>query len=324
MNGFFTYVVNSLGGQKEIFDGYFVCQYSVDYTKHAECGSAQLVIMCDDSYETICDNCNINLYPHSILRVTPEGGDAEMLLYPPKKQFYLPALLVQHSGVFHLDVDAVGQERECSRLMRNLIHHIPILNFCFRDMKLSRYLGYYVKQCVNFDATLVFSEVCPLEQAQAKVYRGVVESTELSRQFKRSVNSFALSKINHEIGKLFKYLVVPVHIGIGKVAQFNLSGAKSEMVALVFDRINDARELSEGVTGSQLPIHHNQQLVPAGECLHPFVSVMSLNNHIKNSLGQEIHKLTEYIFVAVHICLGLFTGCKMQNEFKSTRDFFCF
>jgi hypothetical protein len=191
-------------------------------------------------------------------------------------------------------------------------------------MNVSWYLGYNVKQRVNFDATLVLPEVCPLEQAQAKVYRCGVERIELSTQLERSVNSLALSKIDHEKGKLFKYLVVPVNIGVGKIAQFNLSGTKSEMVALVFDRVNDARDLSETVTGSQLPINHNEQLVPAGKCFHPFVSIMSLNNHIKNSLWQEIHELTEYIFAAVHICLGLFPGCKVQNEFKSTRDFFNF
>jgi hypothetical protein len=62
-------------------------------------------------------------------------------------------------------------------------------------------------------------------------------------------------------------------------------------------------------------------LVPAGECLHPFVSVMSLNNHIKNSLWQEVHELTEYIFAAVHICLVYLQAAKMRNEFKSTREF---
>jgi hypothetical protein len=191
-------------------------------------------------------------------------------------------------------------------------------------MNVSRYLGYNVKQRVNFNATLVLPEVRPLEQTQAKVYGRGVKRIELSMQFEWSVNSLALSKIDHKKGKLFKYFVVPVNIGVGKITQFNLSGTKSEMVAFVFDRVNDARDLSETITGSQLPIHHNEQLVPAGECFHPFVSIMSLNNHIKNSLWQEIHDLTEYIFAAVHIYLGLFPGCKMQNEFKSTRDFYAF
>lgn len=140
-------------------------------------------------------------------------------------------------------------------------------------------------------------------------------------QFERPVTSLALSKIYHVVGKLFKYLVVTVHISVGKITKLNLSSAKSEVVTLIFDRVNDARDLSETVTGSQLPIHHNEQLIPAGERLHPFISVISLDNHIKNSLWQEVHELTEYIFAAVHICLIYFQAAKMRNEFKSTRDF---
>jgi len=189
-------------------------------------------------------------------------------------------------------------------------------------MNVSWYLGYNVKQRVNFDTTLVFPKVCPFEQGQAKVYRGGVERIELPMQFEWPVNSFVLSKIDHEIGKFFKYLVVTVHIGVGKVTKFYLSSAKSEMVTLVFDRVNDARDLSETVTGSQLPIHHNEQLIPAGECLHPFISFKSVDNHIKNSLGQEVYELTEYIFAAVHICLIYIQAAKMRNEFKSTRNFF--
>jgi hypothetical protein len=46
-----------------------------------------------------------------------------------------------------------------------------------------------------------------------------------------------LSKIDHVKGKFLKYPVVTVYIGIGKIAQFNLPIAKSEMVALVFVKI---------------------------------------------------------------------------------------
>ncbi len=60
------------------------------------------------------------------------------------------------------------------RLIRYQIHHIHIMNFCFCDMNVSRNLSYDIKQRVDLDATLVFPEVCPLEQAQAKAI--VVES----------------------------------------------------------------------------------------------------------------------------------------------------
>lgn len=404
MSGFFIYIINSFGGHEKISDGHFVCQYSAYHTKDIECGPAQLVVMFDDSHETVCDNRNINLYSDSVLCIAPEGRDAEMLLYPPKKKFHLPALLIQHSDVSCPEADVVSQECERSfkvgsivnyplqharilllgliaseayclikqdvirpfqklftinnlilevrllsddkvgadrvdcmqpckviisfvkdvkriGLIRNLIHRIHIGNFCFRDMNVSRYLGYNIKQRVNFDATLVFPEVCPLEQGQAKVYRGGVERIELPMQFERPVNPFALSKIDHVVGKLFKYLAVTVHVSVGKITKFYLSSAKSEMVTLVFDRVNDARDLSETVTGSQLPISYNKQLIPAGKCLHPFISFKSFDNHIKNSLWQEVHELTEYIFANVHICLIYIQAVKMRNEFKSTRNF---
>jgi hypothetical protein len=399
------YIINSFGGQKNISDVCFICQYSTNDTKYIECCPAELVVILPYSHKTVCDNRHINLYSYSVFRISPEGRDPEMLLYLPKKKFHLPALFVQQSNVFRFDDKVVGQECErslkigsivnypplhegilfpgliaskiyclikqdvilsvqklfsinnfihkmrllsddkvgansvdcippckviislaknveCIWLIRNLIHCIHIVTFCFSDMNVSRYLYYNVKQRVNFDTTLVFSEVCPLEQAQAKVYRGGIECINFSVQFERPVNSLALSKIDHVKGKLFKYLVVLVHIGVGKIAQFNFSITKSEMVSLIFDRINDTRDFPETVTGSQLPIHHYKQLVPAGESLHPFVSLMSLENHIKNSFGQEAHELTEYIFVTVHICLIYLQAAKMENEFKSTRDFF--
>jgi len=170
-------------------------------------------------------------------------------------------------------------------------------------MNVRRHLGYNVKQRMDFYAALVFPEVCPLEQAQAKVYRGGVDCIELPMEFEQLINSLTLSKIDHVVGELFKYFEVPVNIGVGKIALFNLTGAKSEMVTLAFDRVKNARALSVAVTVSQLPIHHNEQLVPAGECLNPFVYVMSFYNHIKNSLWQEIHELTEYIFATVQVCL---------------------
>ena len=76
LSGLFTYIINSLRGQEKISDERFVCQYSADDTKHIECGPAQLAVMFDDSHETVCDNRNINLYPHSVLCIAPEGRDA--------------------------------------------------------------------------------------------------------------------------------------------------------------------------------------------------------------------------------------------------------
>ncbi|GAP68534.1 por secretion system C-terminal sorting domain, partial [Bacteroidales bacterium 6E] len=125
MSGFFTYIINGLRGQKKISDGRLVCQYSANDTKYIECSPAQLTVMFDDSHETVCDNRNVNLYSHSVFRITPERCDAEMLLYPPKKEFHLPALLIQHSDVFRLDADVVGQERERSFKVGSIVNDPP-------------------------------------------------------------------------------------------------------------------------------------------------------------------------------------------------------
>ncbi len=142
MSGLFTYIINSLGDQEKISDVCFVCQYSANDTKHIKCCPAQLAVIFDDSHKTVCDNGNINLDPHSVLRIAPEGCGPEMLLYPPKKQLHLPALLVQHSDIFRLDADVVGQERERSfkvgSIVNNPSQHAGILLLCLVARKTYR------------------------------------------------------------------------------------------------------------------------------------------------------------------------------------------
>jgi hypothetical protein len=120
LSGFFTHIINSLGGQEKISDGRFVCQNSANNTKDIECRPSQLTVMLDDSHETVCDKRNINLYLHSVLCIPPEGCDPEMLLYPPKEQFHLPTLLIQQSDIFRLNAEVVGQKRERSLKVRSL------------------------------------------------------------------------------------------------------------------------------------------------------------------------------------------------------------
>ncbi len=122
MKSIIAYIINSLGGQKKISDVRFVCQYSTNDTKHIECCPAQMAVIFYNSHETVCDNRNINLYSHSVFRIAPEGRDPEMLLYPPKKKFHLPALFVQHSNVFGFDDKVVGQKCERSLKVGSIVN----------------------------------------------------------------------------------------------------------------------------------------------------------------------------------------------------------
>ena len=109
------------------------------------------------------------------------------------------------------------------RLIRNVIHRIHVMDFGLRDMNVGRYLGHNIKQGVNLDASLCSSEGCPLEQTQAEVYGGGVESIELSMQDELPVKPLALRKIDHIVGKLLEYPVIPVRIGVGNIAELDVS-----------------------------------------------------------------------------------------------------
>ena len=219
---------------------------------------------------------------------------------------------------------AFVKDVECIRLIRNVIHRIHIMDFCFRDMNIGWYLSHNVEKCVNLDSSLCFSEECPLEQTQAEVNGGGVKRIELSMQDKLPVQSLALSKINHVVGELFKYPVVPVGIRVGNIAELDVSAAKSEMITLILDGINDTDYFPEAVAAGKLSVHHHKKLIPACEGLHILVSTVLLDDSIEDSLRQKLNELTEKVFSAIHAGLYCSQAAKLRNQFKSTRAIFAY
>lgn len=64
-------------------------------------------VMFDDANEAICDNGNMYLNTDSILRLSPKGLDAEMLLDPLEEQFNLPPVFIKESNVFSFKIEVV-------------------------------------------------------------------------------------------------------------------------------------------------------------------------------------------------------------------------
>ena len=205
------------------------------------------------------------------------------------------------------------------RLIRNVIHRIHVMDFSCLQLNVGWYLSHIVEKCVNLDSSLCFSEECPLEQTQAEVNSGGVKRIELSMQDKLPVQSLVLSKINHVVGEFFKYPAVPVGIGVGNIAELNVSAAKSEMVTLILDGINDADYLPEAVATRKLSVHHHKNLVPACKGLHILVSTVLLDDSIEDSLRQKLNELTEKVFSAIHAGLYCFQAARLRNQFKSIR-----
>lgn len=55
-------------------------------------------------------------------------------------------------------------------------------------------------------------------------------------------------------------------------------------------------KVTKTFTITQLTEYHDEQLVPACEMLHIFISFVFHYNYIKDSLRQELYELREYIF----------------------------
>ena len=407
MNRLVPYIWQLLRTIEEVSDWRFICQYSAYNPQDVECRPLEFAVVLNDGNQTVCDNRNIDLYPHSILGVAPKGRHAEMLFYPSEKKLHLPSLFIQQGYVTGLDCKVVGQEREGPlqfrgivndpsertrillfgqiarkayllvkqdiirafeqvfavdnvvvearllpddkervdqvdpvqpgkviipfvkdveriRLIWNVIHRIHIVDFRFRDMNVGRDLGHNVKQRVYLDAPLGLSEVSPLEQAQAEINGCGVKRIELSTQDELPVKPLALCKVDHIVGELLEYPVIPVGIGIGNIAKLDVSATKSEMVTLILDGINDADDFPEAITAGELPEHHYKELVPACESLHILVPAILLGDSIKYSLWQKFNELTEKVFSAIHTVCCFIQTANMRIQFKSTRAIFTY
>ena len=188
------------------------------------------------------------------------------------------------------------------RLVRYLIHCIHVMKFRFSNVNVGRNLSDHIKQGVHLDSALGFAEVCPLEQTHAEIYRRRIERVELAIENERPCDSLALSKVDHVVGKLLKYLVISVGVSIRQIAQLYVTATETEMVALTLDGVNDCRNFSETVTARELSEHHDKELIPTGEMLHPLITFVSFYNAIKDSFRKKTNELTEYVFACIHAC----------------------
>lgn len=216
---------------------------------------------------------------------------------------------------------AFVEDIERIRLVRYLIHYIHIMKLRLCNVIVGRNLSDHIKQGVHPDSALGFAEVCPLEQTHAEIYRRRIERVEHAIENEWPCDSLALGKIDHMVGKLLKYLVISVDVSIRQIAQLYVTTTKTEMVALTLDGVNDCQYFSKTVTASELSEHHDKELIPTGEMLHPFITYMSFYNAIKDSFRKKTDELTEYVFACIHACPILRSAANLQNQFKSKRGF---
>ena len=123
MNRLIKYIRQFFGAIEKVSDWSLVCQDSAHNSQDIEGRPLEFAVVLDNGYQAVCDNRNIDLYPNSVLGVSPEGCHSEMLLYPSEEQLNLPSLLVQQSYITSPEHKVVCQERERSLQFRSIVDY---------------------------------------------------------------------------------------------------------------------------------------------------------------------------------------------------------
>jgi hypothetical protein len=173
---------------------------------------------------------------------------------------------------------------------------------------------------MHFDARFCTTELCPPEDAQAKVDGGRVKGKHPTFYLKLLVDSLSSRNVYHMIGKFFENTWFTSLVDLCEIASRYVL-AKAKMIGLVGVRRDNIGQITKAVTIAQLPEHHDEQLIPTCEMLHVFVPFVFHYNSIKDSLRQELYELSEYIFPGVHRMTDLLLDGK-DSQFKSSPSIF--
>ena len=85
MNRLITYIRQFFGAIEKVSDWSLVRQHSAYNSQDIKGRSLEFAVVLDNGNQAVCDNRNIDLYPNSVLGVSPEGCHSEMLLYPSEE-----------------------------------------------------------------------------------------------------------------------------------------------------------------------------------------------------------------------------------------------
>ena len=84
--------------------------------------STNLKVMLDDCNEAVCDDSNVYLYAHGILRLAPETFDLKMLLDPFEEELHLPPILVEQGDVLCTEEEVVRVVDKAAMQFRRIVN----------------------------------------------------------------------------------------------------------------------------------------------------------------------------------------------------------
>ena len=87
--------------------------------------SSKLEVLLNDSDETVCDDGDMDLNTYSIVALSPERLDPEMLLDPFEEQFHLPPVFIKEGNVLGRKVEVVRVVSERTMQLWSIVDDAP-------------------------------------------------------------------------------------------------------------------------------------------------------------------------------------------------------
>ena len=186
---------------------------------------ANFKVMFDDCNEAVCDDSNMYLYAHGILRLTPEVLDLEMLLNPLEEQLHLPSILIEQGDVLCTEEEVVRVVNEAAMQLWSMVDDssdsarilLLILLLGKADALVFKHIVLAIKDAFSIDNLVCRLAFLP-DDEEGSEYMNLIETGEVK-----------VTSVKHIAGKGLVcepvHRIDVVHLGIGNpVEHGNLRG----------------------------------------------------------------------------------------------------
>ena len=195
-------------------------QGASEYAQYLSHRPAKLEVVLDNCNEAVCDDGDVNLYPDSILGITPERLDLEMLLDPFEEKFHLPAVAVKQGNVLACEIEVVGVVDERLPKVGSVVDNSSDCSWVIPSISVTGETDCLVKQDVVFSIDSLVSVdnleiwmpfLADDEESPTEMYGG--KSCEVEISPVKNVYSIGfIPNTVHEIGVM--------HVGIGDAIEY--------------------------------------------------------------------------------------------------------
>ena len=292
----FVKLCDGKGGQREVVgkeDQAFVCfgvveLYPSDLVREITGG-----IESGEDAGLIADQaaCTINLMGIQ----SPELGIA---LGPDDEESLSAVDIVEP---FVIEITSV-HDIERTGLRDQIVENIDIVDFAVGNESPSRDATSQIEQGMQLDCGLCLSERCPGKQFQTKINGSRVKSVYRFIEFQpKVIFSIKGSCMRDQyLGEISVDTPVPSLVCFCKGTSGN-TAFNAHVVSFFGNSSQAGFDIPQTFPVSQLSKGHTKKLVPAGECSHSFITLVSLDTPTEFMHGEKIHNLRENQPAGIHM-----------------------